>query len=189
MEVLEAQREVRSVYIGGFWGQLLYSIVWLASAAMGTWSSPKASILTVVIGGAFIFPLIKVALRLSGRPASLSKENPFNILGMQVALVGPFSMLVLVPVALYNLNWFFPALMVLIGAHYLPFATVYGMRMFIFLAGFLMAEGVGVHYFSRTFSPGAWIAGLTLFVFAWIGRSIAINEARTKAATGVARTT
>ena len=178
MDVQDAQHEVRSVYIGGFWGQLLYSIIWLASAAMGTWVTPKASILTIVIGGAFIFPLIRMLLRLSGRPASLSKENPFNILGMQVALVAPFSMLLLIPVALYNLNWFFPALMILVGAHYLPFATLYGMRMFLFLGGILMTEGiVVVHYFSGAFSLGAWIAGLTLFVFAWIGRSIAIGEA------------
>jgi hypothetical protein len=178
MDILDAQCEVRSVYIGGFWGQLLYSIIWLASAAMGTWVTPKASILTIVVGGAFIFPLIKMLLRFSGRPASVSKENPFNMLGMQVALVAPFSMLLLIPVALYNLNWFFPALIILVGAHYLPFATLYGMRMFLFLAGILMAEGVVVvHYFSGTFSSGAWIAGLTLFVFAWIGRSIATGEA------------
>lgn len=178
MDVQDAQREVRSVYIGGFWGQLLYSIIWLAAAAIGTWVTPKASILTVVIGGAFIFPLIKMALHLSGRPASVSKENQFNMLGMQVALVAPFSMLLLIPVALYNLNWFFPALMILVGAHYLPFATLYGMPMFVFLAGILMAEGVViVHYFSGMFSLGGWIAGLTLFVFAWLGRSIATAEA------------
>lgn len=185
MDIQDAQREVRSVFIGGFWGQLLYSIIWLASAAMGTWVSPKASILTVVIGGAFIFPLIKMLLRLSGRPSSVSTENQFNILGMQVALVAPFSMLVLIPVALYNLNLFFPALMVLIGAHYLPFATLYGMRMFLFLAGILMGAGVVIaHYFSGMFSLGAWTAGLTLFAFAWIGRSIATSEAKTQVATG-----
>jgi hypothetical protein len=117
-------------------------------------------------------------LRLSGRRASLSRENPFNHLGMQVAFVLPFSMLLLVPVGLYNLNWFFPALMVLLGAHYLPFATLYGMRMFLFLAGILIAAGVVIaHYFSGTFSPGAWVGGLALFVFAWIGRSIATGEA------------
>ena len=190
MDIQDAQREVRSVYIGGFLGQLLYSIIWLASAALGTWVTPKASILTIVIGGAFIFPLIQMLLRLSGRPASVSKENEFNILGMQVALVGPFSMLLLIPVALYHLNWFFPALMVLMGAHYLPFATLYGMRMFLFLAGILMAAGVVIaHYFSGMFSPGAWIGGITLFVFAWIGRSIATSETKTQAAiVGAART-
>jgi hypothetical protein len=180
MDIRDAQREVRSVYIGGFWGQLLYSILWLTSAALGTWVTPKASILTIVVGGFFIFPLMQMLLRLSGRPARVSKENSFHWLGMQVAFVLPFSMLLLVPIGHYDLNLFFPALIILLGAHYLPFATCYGMRMFLFLAGILLAEGVLVaYYFSRTLSLGAWIAGLTPFVFAWIGRSIATAETRT----------
>ena len=177
MEIQDAQREVRSVYIGGFWGQLVSSVIWLVSAALGTWVTPKASILAVVIGGFFIFSLTQMLLRLSGRRVRVNKDNSFHWLGMQVAFVLPFSMLLLVPVGLYNLNWFFPALMVLLGAHYLPFATLYGMRMFLFLAGILIAMGVVIAHFSGTFSLGAWIGGLALFVFAWIGRSIATGEA------------
>jgi len=68
--------------------------------------------------------------------------------------------------------------MVLLGAHYLPFAFLYGMRMFLALAGILIAMGVVIAlYFAQTFTLGAWVAGLTLFVFAWIGRSIAREEA------------
>jgi len=178
MDIQDAQREMRSVYIGGFWGQLVSSVIWLASAAVGTWVNPKASILTVVIGGFFIFLLTQMLLRLSGRRARVRKENTFHSLGMQVAFVLPFSMLLLVPVGLYNLNWFFPALMVLLGAHYLPFATLYGMRMFLFLAGILIGAGVVIaQYFSGTFSLGAWVAGVALFAFAWVGRSIATGEA------------
>jgi len=51
MDIHDAQREVRSVYVGGFWGQLVTSVIWLLSAALGTWVSPKASILTAVIAG------------------------------------------------------------------------------------------------------------------------------------------
>lgn len=178
MDVRDAQREVRSVYLGGFWGQLVSSVVWLISAALGTWITPKASILAVVIGGFFIFPLTQMLLRLSGRRSSVSRENPLDSLGMQVAFVLPFSMLLLVPVGLYRLNWFFPALMVLLGAHYLPFASLYGMRMFLFLAGILIALGVVIaQFFAGTFSLGAWSGGLALFAFAWIGRSIAASEA------------
>jgi hypothetical protein len=54
----------------------------------------------------------------------VSTENPFTSLGMQVASVLPLSMLLLVPVGLYRLNCFFPALMILVGAHDLPFATL-----------------------------------------------------------------
>lgn len=178
MDIQDAQREVRSVYVGGFWGQLVSAVIWLASAAVGTWINSKASILTIVIGGFFIFPLTQLMLRLSGRPVSVSKENALNSLGMQVAFVLPFSMLLLVPVGLYRLNWFFPALMVLLGAHYLPFAFMYGMRIFLVLAAILIAMGVVIAlYFSGTFSVGAWFAGVALFGFAWIGRAVASGEA------------
>jgi hypothetical protein len=178
MDIEDAQREVRSVYIGGFVGQLVSSVIWLVSAALGTWVSPKASILAVVIAGFFIFPLVQMLLRLSGRRASVSKENPFNSLGMQIAFVLGFSMLLLVPVGHFRLNWFFPALMILLGSHYLPFATSYGMRIFLVLAGILIALGVVIAlYFAETFSLGAWVTGLTLFIFAWVGRSIATGEA------------
>jgi hypothetical protein len=186
MDVQDAQQEMRFVYIGGFWGQLVSSVIWLVSAMLGTWISPRASILTVVIGGFFIFLLTQMLLRLSGRRASVSRENPLNNLGMQVAFVLPLTMLLLVPVGLYRLNWFFPALMVLLGAHYLPFATLYGMRMFLFLGGILIATGVVIAvYFAETFSLGSWIGGLTLFVFAWIGRSIATGESSTQVAPGI----
>ena len=178
MDIQDAQREVRSVYVGGFWGQLVSSVIWLVSAALGTWVTPTASILTVVIGGFFIFAFTQMLLRLSGHRASVGRENPFNRLGMQIAFVLPFSMLLLAPVGFYRLNWFFPALMILVGAHYLPFATLYGMRMFLFLAGILIMLGVVIAlWFSGTFSLGAWVGGLALFAFAWIGRSIATGEA------------
>jgi hypothetical protein len=185
MDVHDAQREMRFVYLGGFLGQLVSSLIWLISAALGTWVNPRASVLTVVIGGLFIFPLTQLLLRLSGRAASVSKRNPFNSLGMQVAFVLPLSMLLLVPVGLHRMNSFFPGLMVLVGAHYLPFATLYGMRMFLFLAGILVSGGVVIAmYFAETFSLGAWIGGLALFVFAWIGRAIATREASTKLSAG-----
>jgi hypothetical protein len=70
----------------------------------------------------------------------------------------------------------------------LPFSSLYGMRMFLFLSGILIAMGVVVGLrFSGTFSLGAWIVGLALFVFAWIGRSIATGEARTQVAIDVER--
>src|ERR1700693_5823288 len=121
MHVEDAQREVRTVFVGGFWGQIVSSTIWLASAAVGTWISPRAGILTAVIAGFFIFPLTQLMLRLSGGPASLSKDNPLWSLGMQVAFVLPISMLLLFPVTELRLTLFYPALMILLGAHYLPF--------------------------------------------------------------------
>lgn len=179
MLVEDAQREVRTVFRGGFWGQLVASAIWLASAAFAVWVSPRAAILAAVLGGFFIFPLTQVLLRLSGRRVSLSSGNPLWYLGMQIAFTLPLTMLLLAPVTAFRLNWFYPALMILVGAHYLPFTFLYGMRMFIPLSAILIGGGVVIAlYFSRTFSLGGWVGGLTLFIFAWIGRALVVRDGR-----------
>ncbi|MHB8527151.1 MAG: DUF7010 family protein [Candidatus Acidiferrales bacterium] len=182
MLVQEAQREVRTIFIGGFWGQLVSSAIWLASAALGFWVTPRAAILALVAGGFFIFPATQLLLRLTGGPASVSKNNPLGNLGMQIAFTLPLTMLLLVPVTEFRLNLFYPALMILLGAHYLPFVFLYGMRMFIPLCAILVSSGVAIAlYFPRSFSLGGWIAGLILFAFAWILRAVVQHEASGKA--------
>ena len=179
MQVQDAQREVRTVFVGGFWGQLVLSALWLVSAALGTWRTPRAAIFSLVLSGFFIFPITQLLLRSTGRPASLPRSNPLGNLAMQIAFTLPMCMLLLVPVTAFRLNWFYPALLILVGAHYLPFTFLYGMRMFIPLCAVLVGGGVVTAlYFSGSFSLGGWVGGVTLFVFAWIGRASVQTELR-----------
>src|SRR5450432_1333492 len=78
MLVQDAQREVRTVFVGGFWGQLVSSGLW--SAALGTWRTPRAAIFSLVLSGGFIFPITQLLLRSTGRPASLPRDNSWGIL-------------------------------------------------------------------------------------------------------------
>jgi len=79
----------------------------------------------------------------------------------------PLSMPLLLPVTQYDLNWFYPALMILLGAHYLPFVFLYGMRMFAALAASLLRGGIIIAmYLSSSFSIGAWYTGTILLIFA-----------------------
>jgi hypothetical protein len=173
MLVKDAQKEVRTVFIGGFVGQLVSSTLWLVSAALGTWVSPRAAICELVCCGFFIFAITQLLLRISRRPASLRRENPLWFLGMQVAFVLPLSMLLLVPVCELRLGLFYPALMILLGAHYLPFTFMYGMRMFLLLAAILIGAGVVIGmYFPAPFSLGGWVGGVTLLFFAFLGRAL-----------------
>ena len=179
MLVQDAQRNVRTVFVGGFWGQLVSSVLWLVSAALGYWVSPRAAIMEIVFGGCFIFPLTVLLLRLSGGSASPTKGNPLSSLGMQNAFTVPLGMLLLIPVTQLRLTLFYPALMILVGAHYLPFIFLYGMRMFAALAAILVAGGIVIEqYFPKSFTLGAWLGGATLFVFAWLGRITARREMR-----------
>ena len=152
-------------FVGGFYGQLVSGLLWLVSASLATWSSPRTAITMLVVGGVFIFPLTELLVRLGGVKQWISAENSLRELGMQVAFVLPASMPLLVPVGLYRLNWFYPAMMVLLGAHYLPFVFLYGMRTFATLAALLVGGGILIAlYWASSFSIGAWYTGVTLLV-------------------------
>ncbi len=177
MRISEAQKEMRTRFVGGFYGQLVSGWLWLVSASLATWGSPRAGITMLVVGGFFIFPLTELLVRVGGVKESLSADNALRGLGMQVAFVLPVSMPLLVPVSLYRLNWFYPAMMVLLGAHYLPFVFLYGMRHFAGLAALLVSGGiVTALYWSASFSVGAWYAGATLLAFAFVGRALVRHE-------------
>ena len=183
MRIIDAQREVRTQYVGGFYGQLVSGLLWLLSAGLAVWSGPRAAVTTLVVGGFFIFPLTELLRRVVGGKTSLTADNSLRDLGMQVAFVLPLSMPLLLPVSLYRLTWFYPGLMVLLGAHYLPFVFLYGMRIFWVLGAALIGAGVLIAmYWSSTFSTGAWYTGAILLVFAGVGRSIAKREHRAEAA-------
>jgi hypothetical protein len=170
MLVADAQKEVRTMYAGGLFGQLVSGMVWLASAVLATWASQRSGILTLVVGGFMIFPITTLVLVLLRRPHSLSPANPFRYLAMQVAFVLPLSMPLLAPVAAYRLTLFYPAMMVLLGAHYLPFATLYGMKSFIALGALLIVSGIGIAFtVADIFSVGAWVTSVLLLLFAFIG--------------------
>src|SRR3954470_2283388 len=173
MDIADAQREVRTRFVGGFYGQLVSGVLWLISASLATWSTPRAAITMLVVGGFFIFPATEFLLRFAAGKGPLSAPNSLRHLGMQVAFVLPFSMPLLLPVGLYRLNWFYPGMMILLGAHYLPFVFLYGMRMFAALSALIRGGGLIIAmYFWSSFSVGAWYTGATLILFAGIGRAV-----------------
>jgi hypothetical protein len=173
MSISDAQRDVRTTFLGGFAGQLVSGLIWLASAALATWASPRAAILVLVLGGMCIFPLTQLTLRLMGHPAALPKGHPMNGLAMEIAFIVPFCLPLIGAAALHHLTWFYPAFMIVVGAHYLPFAFLYGMRQFLVLGALLIAAGLLIGlYLPSSFSLGAWVTAPLLFIFAFTGRSV-----------------
>jgi hypothetical protein len=171
MLISESQQELRTVYDGGLYGQLVSGMVWLLSAALASWYSSRSATIMLVIGGFFIFPLTTLVLRIKGRKSALNHDNPFRYLAIQTAFVLPLSMPLLVPVVAYRSALFYPAMMILLGAHYLPFGTLYGMRSFIGLAAVLIAGGITLAmFFSESFPVGGWLTGALLLLFAFVGR-------------------
>ena len=177
MNILDSQREMRSAFLGGFAGQLISGIIWLVAAALGTWLSPVAGMAALFFGSMGIFPLTQLLVRLMGRPGRVSPQNGLWPLGSQVAFTVPLNFLLVGAATLYRENWFFPAAMIVVGTHYLPFITLYGMKMFGILAGLLVVSGAGLGlYGPDMFSLGAWITAVLLIAFAFIGRRVVLQE-------------
>jgi sugar lactone lactonase YvrE len=174
MLIADAQREVRSVYIGGFTGLLTSAALWSLSAALGTWGSTRQAIMVLVFGGALIHPVAQLFLRLSGGPTSLSANNPMRQLALQSAWIIPLCLPLVAGATLYNRNWFYPALMIAVGAHYFPFAFLYGMPHYMALGGVLVAGGVALAtMFPHSFALAGWIAAAVFALFAFPFRVVA----------------
>ena len=81
---------------------------------------------------------------------------------------------------LYRESWFFPAALIVVGSHYLPFVTLYRMKMFAVLAGLMVAAGAGIGlYGPDQFSLGGWAGAGLLIAFAFIGRTISLRKEQT----------
>lgn len=179
MNLTESQHEMRSAFLGGFAGQLVSGIIWLVAASLGTWYSPGAGMAALFFGSMGIFPLTQAVIRLLGRSGKVKPENGLWALGSQVAFTVPLNFLLVGAATLYRQNWFFPAAMIVVGTHYLPFITLYGMKMFGILAGLLVVLGVGLAFYGpEVFSLGGWVTAILLIVFAFIGRHLVLNEER-----------
>jgi hypothetical protein len=84
-----------------------------------------------------------------------------------VAFTVPLALPLAGAAAIHRAGWFYPACLVIVGAHYLPFVFLYGMRTFAVLAAAL----IGCGYAIGLLAPdevllGGWVGGVVLLVFA-----------------------
>lgn len=86
---------------------------------------------------------------------------------MQVAFIVPLSLPVIGAASLYNINWFYPAFMLIVGTHYMPFISLYGMWEFAILSALLIGGGVAIGMLlPGAFTAGGWFTAAVLLLFA-----------------------
>lgn len=180
MEITQAQKDIRLAFQGGFAGQLVSGLIWLTSAAAATWGSPRLGIAILLGLGFFVFPITQAVLKLLGQAGALPAGHPMNQLATQIAFTAPLNIPVVLGATLYRESWFYPAFLIIIGTHYLPFVFLYGQRLFAVLAGLMWATGVMLALYGPRdfFSLGGWLGGLLLLIFAVILRNQALQETR-----------
>lgn len=165
MTLSEAQADMRRAYFDGATGVVTSATAWLAASVASFASTPKAAIVTLLIGGMFIFPLSVALSKVLGRKGAHAKGNPLAALAMS----GTVWMLLAIPVAygasLYRVEWFFPAMLVTIGGRYLTFATLYGLRIYLGLGAALSVAGIALVLLKLPFTFGALAGAVIEFAF------------------------
>ena len=90
-----------------------------------------------------------------------------NQLATLTAFIVPLTLPLIGAASLYNINWFYPAFMLVVGAHYMPFIFLYGMWEFGVLAAALILGSVGIGMWSpHSFALGGWYTAIALLIFA-----------------------
>lgn len=165
MDVKLAQQDVRRVYRGGFSGPLVSALVWAGASAAHQWGSAGTAMAVLFFGGMLIFPLSSLVLKAMGGPAFLPKGHPSISLAMQSAFTVPLGLLVAIALGVIEPSLFLPASLIIVGAHYLTFISLYGMRLYGVMAGVLVAIGAAAIFVAPALRDvSGWVGSVALLV-------------------------
>jgi hypothetical protein len=163
--IKKAQKEMRESYMNGSGGVIVSGLVWLTSAGVTYSMSVRQGMWTLLIGGALIVPLSIIVHKMMGVKGSHSKENALGNLAME----GTIFMLMMIPIAfvlsLKNANWFFQAMLLIIGGRYLGFQTIYGNKVFWILGGLLGIAGYFLFVYKASATATLITGGMIEIIF------------------------
>jgi len=166
MQIQQAQADVRRVYKGGAVGAIVSAVVWGIASATSAWATPAAAMAVLFLGGMLIFPVASLALQIAGGPGALPKGHPSIGLAMQSAFTVPIGLLLALALGAIDGRLFFPAAAVIVGAHYLTFITLYGMREYAILAGALVLIGTSALFVVAEFRDYVGWSCVLVFILA-----------------------
>lgn len=168
MNINEAQQDMKLAYIGGGTGVLVSGLVWMIAALVAVFISPKASILTLFFGGMFIFPLSVVLDKLLGRSGKHNSDNPLSSLALESTVLLFVGLFLAFCISQIKLDWFYSVMLMIIGARYLVFQTLYGMKIYWVIGGLLILAGGACIVLNQPFVYAAFIGAAIELIFGFI---------------------
>lgn len=168
MRIAEAQRDMRDAYYGGATGLFVSGTAWLAAGLVAVLVSPRASVYTLFFAGMAIFPVSVLLDKLLGRSGKHAPENALGTAAGEGTVIFILAIIIAVALSLYRIEWFFPAMLLLIGARYLTFQTFYGMRSYWLCGAVLMASGLALGALAAPPAWGAFAGALIEYGFGFV---------------------
>ena len=158
--------ELRRTYLGASPHTFYTSAVWLGGGIASELVSKGLGIMIFIVGASFTFPAGELIRKFMTTPNLISKGNQLGKMFILSAFGIPLCYPVIYMACLSNINYFFPAFSVLIGAHYLLFIYGYGMRSFGLLSILLVSQGtICAFWYIKHFALSAYITSGSLLIF------------------------
>ncbi|MFL0162356.1 DUF7010 family protein [Aquirufa salirivi] len=154
----KAQYDMCQAYANGSIGVIVSGLIWLITSFISHQYSPSKAIGTLFFGGMFIFPLSMLLCKSIGLSGTHTKGNPLGNLAME----GTILMMMCLPLALglsiQQKEWFFQAMLLIIGGRYLTFATIYGKKVY-WILGTLLGISALILFKLKVQSLGSLLTG------------------------------
>jgi len=165
LNIAESQRDMRYAYFGGTTGLVASATAWLIAGIVAINGTPNSAVITLFIGGIFIHPVAIILSKILGRPGKQASNNPLGALALESTFLLLLSLPIAYGISLYRIEWFFPAMLLIIGGRYFIFSTLYGNRLYWLCGATLALVAFLLVMFSAPFWFGAFSGAVIEYTF------------------------
>jgi hypothetical protein len=160
---MDQHKEYRLTYLAAAPHSIYTGFAWIVSASMADSISRGYSILFFIVALSFTFPAGELLRKILGGRNFISATNKLSKLFTLSAFTIPACYPLVYLLCKANINYFFPAFSILVGAHYLIFVYAYDRLAFGALAVALIAQAIlSLYFLPISFSISGYIAGLMI---------------------------
>ena len=163
--ITDAQRDMRTAYYNGATGAVASATAWLAAALVATFVDAKSGILTLIFSGMVIFPFSILLSKMIGRSGKHAKDNPLAPLAISGTIWMLLSIPIAIAVSLHRIEWFFPAMLLVIGGRYLTFSTLYGLKLYWILGAALALSVAPLIALNASVATAAFTGAIIEYIF------------------------
>jgi hypothetical protein len=159
------QEDMRRGYLWGATGIMTSGLVWLVAGLVAHLKTPQVAVWTLFIGAGFIVPVSNLFDRSLGAPGKHTPGNQLAALALETTVF----MLMCLPLAyalsLYRIDWFFPAVLMIIGGRYITFGTIYGTPIYWVLGATLGIGAIAAYKLALPPNISAYLGATIELVF------------------------
>ena len=158
----------RKKYYGAVPHSFYVGLSWIAGGLVADIFSTRASIITFIIMVMINFPVGEMLRRkFFNTGVTLDPSNKLPMLFSLLSITVPASLPLVLFACISNINYLYPSLAIIVGAHYIPFYYGYRLRSFLVIGGLIWLSGTFIAlYATEQFSLAAYVTGILIIILA-----------------------